>query len=484
MKKIKLSLIILSLVLLNACEDSIDITPKSVMTSVSMLETEENAESAMYGSYVRLRSTLATYYVYYGDYRTGFWGDGIMNATWLFDVFKNTLDDEDNGTNWINFYRTINDCNLILKHVPNIEFSSEDTRNSILANAYFLRAFCYYYIARIWGDAPIVLEGFESDESKEMYPEREALAKVLSQVAEDVDAAISLFPDDDAGSRKIGSIGAAYMLKTDLYLWLAKTQDGGDSDLNTAKESVQQVLSNSNYMLLDDYETVFTDDGNSEIIFAINQEINEYTGGFASDWLVAIQYVNDQSLVENPIKVGAVQQWTTLTDEFEEFIYENPEDTRSTTTLETFTEDGNRHFKWINKFVGEWTNETRYFTSDPKLYRFAEAILFMAEIENALGNTDAALTQLNRITKRAYGTDNYYSGSYSKEELDEIILNERLKEFTAEGKAWWDLIRFNRVFERVSSLVGRENEENILLWPLNVNTLNTNPNITQTPGYN
>ena len=67
---------------------------------------------------------------------------------------------------------------------------------------------------------------------------------------------------------------------------------------------------------------------------------------------------------------------------------------------------------------------------------------------------------------------------------DEIILNERLKEFATEGKAWFDLIRFGKVFERVETLKGRENEQNILLWPVNDASINTNKNITQTPGYN
>jgi hypothetical protein len=109
--------------------------------------------------------------------------------------------------------------------------------------------------------------------------------------------------------------------------------------------------------------------------------------------------------------------------------------------------------------------------------------MFKAEIENALGNQPAAMAQLNKVTERAYGTSDYYSGSFSQQELDEIILNERLKEFAAEGKSWWDLIRFGEVFERVATLNGRENEQNILYWPVDVASINRNPAIKQTPGY-
>lgn len=87
------------------------------------------------------------------------------------------------------------------------------------------------------------------------------------------------------------------------------------------------------------------------------------------------------------------------------------------------------------------------------------------------------------VAERAYGQEDYYSGSFTGEELNNIILDERLKELQLEGKAWFDLIRFDQVFDRVWSLEGKENEQNILLWPVNSSTLNRNPNLEQTQGY-
>jgi hypothetical protein len=67
--------------------------------------------------------------------------------------------------------------------------------------------------------------------------------------------------------------------------------------------------------------------------------------------------------------------------------------------------------------------------------------------------------------------------------MEAILLDERLKEHATEGKAWFDLIRMGQVFDRVESLKGRENELNILLWPVDNASINTNPAIKQTPGY-
>lgn len=477
-----IAVVVLSILLLS-CEGRLNVEPESIVSKNTMWESSEDATGAMYGMFAQLRAALDDEYIYWGDYRSGLFGDALGSEAANQDMFGNTLDAEDRGTDWQGLYTTINDCNLILKYVPDITFSDEGSKNAILANAHFARALCYFYIARIWGDAPIVLSGFESDTQEDLYPSRSPVSDVLDQVAADISRAIELFPDDNAVSRKTGSKAAANMLKADYYLWMAQTRGGGEAALQQAKTAVDEVLGNPNYELLSSYEEVFRNDDNREIIYAINFEVNEFQGGFPAAWLVAVQYVNDKSLVENPIKVGSHQQWVCFTPEFESFLKETPADSRAGVSIDSYHEEGNQLFRWINKYLGEWSSDTRFWTSDIKVYRLAEAVLFKAEIENALGNQAAAFTELNKIARRAYGQDNYYSGSYSKEELDAIILNERLKEFSAEGKSWWDLIRFGVVFDRVESLQGRQGEENILLWPVNSNSLNANPNIEQTPGY-
>ena len=93
------------------------------------------------------------------------------------------------------------------------------------------------------------------------------------------------------------------------------------------------------------------------------------------------------------------------------------------------------------------------------------------------------MAALNRIASRAYGVDDFYPTSLTGDALNEAIVDERMKEFAAEGKLWWDFIRLGVVFEKSPYLVGRENELNVLLWPVSQTSINQNPNITQTPGY-
>lgn len=181
--------------------------------------------------------------------------------------------------------------------------------------------------------------------------------------------------------------------------------------------------------------------------------------------------------------MGSHAHWVTITPEHKDFLWSVENDSRTSVNISDFTSPEGKYYSWINKYLGTWKEGTRIFDSDIRVYRYAEALLFKAEIEIARNNFSGALIYINQIAKRAYGIDNFYSGNYTKSEIETILLDERLKEHATEGKAWFDLIRMGQVFNRVKTLKGRENELNILLWPVNNASINTNPAITQTPGY-
>ena len=185
----------------------------------------------------------------------------------------------------------------------------------------------------------------------------------------------------------------------------------------------------------------------------------------------------------NPVPVGASTQWTTITDAHHAFLHEDPSDTRANVNDIIYDAPTGETYKWVNKYLGTWANGTRYYDSDYRLYRYADAVMLKAEIQNELGSQANAIAAVNKIAKRAYGKDNYYDGNYSKAEVDEIIINERMKEFATEGKTWFDLVRMGKAFEKVPTLAGKQNQKNILLWPVANASINYNPNIKQTEGY-
>jgi hypothetical protein len=478
--------IILSLLIVafsfSSCHGDLDISQKSEVSAQSMWQDEGDATSAMYGLYNRFRSTFATNYIAWGEYRTGLWKDGLAGQTARDQVYQNRLAPDHGQANWGDLYTTINAANLILKHTPGISFTDENTKNKVLANAYFVRAFCYYWIGRIWGDAPVLLEGFESDKQEGLFPTRDPADLVFKQVGEDIDAALQIMPAS-VNNRNMASAGALNILKADYNLWMYKVRNAGDAALNNAATAVNAVLNNSNYSLENSFASVFENEEGPEIIFAWSYIQDEYTGGYPGDYLVPSQYISVE-YIDNPVKVGSHQQWCFYTEEYKTLLSENENDQRTIVSFEIFYDDRkDGTFQWINKFAGSWVNGTRIFDSDVIVYRYADAILFDAEIKNAKGDPAGAVEALNKIAKRAYDTDNQYASSLSKESIDDAILTERLKEFSAEGKLWWDYIRFNVAFKRNPYLAGRENELNVLLWPISATSINRNPNITQTPGY-
>lgn len=466
----------------SSCHGDLNVIQKSEVSANSMWQTESDATSAMYGLHNKFRSTFSTGYMYWGEYRTGLWGDGMTTQTARDQVYQNQLGPDHSYANWGDIYTTINIANLILKYTPGITFNNEDTKNTVLANAYYVRAFCYYWIGRIWGDAPLLLDGFESDKQDGLFPVREAADKVFQQVGDDIESALTLMPAT-VKDRNLASPGAINMLKTDYNLWMYKVRNGGQPALESASTAVSAVLNNSNYALEPKYANIFKNELGSEIIFAWSYIQDEYTGGYPEDYLVPSQYVSSAA-IENPVKVGSHQQWCFYTDEYKTLLSENANDQRTIVSFETYYDEPKKAtFQWINKFAGQWSNGTRIFDADIIVYRYADALLFDAEIRNAKNDIPGAVASLNKIAGRAYGVQDYYPKTMTSVQLNEAILNERLKEFAAEGKLWWDYIRMGVAFQKAPYLIGRESEVNILLWPVSATSINKNPNIIQTPGY-
>lgn len=474
--------IIFAGILFSSCHGDLDIIQTSAVAANSMWQTEDDATSAMYGLFNSFRSTFSVGYIYWGEYRTGLWGEGLTGQTSRTQVYQNQIPTDHTYANWADLYTTINAANLIIRYTPSIDFTNDSDKNEVLANAYYVRAFCYYWIARIWGDAPILLEGFESDQQEGLYPTRDLVADVYAQVESDITQALTLMPSS-VTDRNMASPGSINMLKADYNLWMYKVQNGGETYLNNASEAIEQVLNNSNYALESNFANIFENELGNEIIFAWSYIQDEFTGGYPEDYLVPSQYVSAEA-IENPIKVGSHQQWCFYTEDYKTLLAENPNDQRTIVSFETyFDEPKSSTFQWINKFAGTWSNSTRIFDSDVIVYRYADAILFDAEIKMAKNDLTGAIASLNQIAERAYGEMNFYPNTLSATELNQVILRERQKEFAAEGKLWWDYIRLGVVFEEAPYLVGRENELNVLLWPISQTSINLNPNIVQTPGY-
>lgn len=487
MKKIIAITGLLIILVFSACEDQLDRDPLSLITSQNMWSSESEARAGITGMYSEFRSTFNTeVFLIWFEFRSGFWKVGASGAGQWDDLFLNTPNATSTpSTNWRDIYNVIAAANLALKYIPDLDFSIDDDKNNLLADAYFIRAFCYFALGRIWGDVPLIITPIESLDDENLYSSRADVDLVFAQIKADIDQALTLMADNSARNRIMASRAGLNMLKADVYLWTARRMGGGNADLTTAKTAAEAVIADPNYELLASYEDVFRVEQNREIIFSIFFDALE---GPQNQYGQRFTYQANQvpaAVRDNPVPIGTSAQWHTFTDLYvNDFLNKTVGDTRKDVVNQDFTYSG-KLYRWVNKYMGEFVSGTRIAITDTRIYRFAEAILFRAEAMNGLGETPGAILELNKIAKRAYGVDDFYPNTLTSQEVDSLILHERIIEFGAEGKSWFDIIRFGKAFELIPTLVGRENDYqgNILLMPVNPSTITNNPKVVQTPGY-
>ena len=216
MKKISV-IFLFAIGLLNvSCDSWLDLKPQSSLTANSMWQSEADAKAALNGAFARFRTAYQNNLIIWGDMRTGFYGNNFANGYVNYGMmWDNQVTPTTNGTNWGALYNNINDLNLILKYVPHIPNMSKSAYDNVIGSAYFLRAFNYFYIAKVWGAAPVVTVPTESDTQEGLYPKRDPVDVVLARVESDLIAAEPLLESSPGSAPFYASLNALYMLETD-----------------------------------------------------------------------------------------------------------------------------------------------------------------------------------------------------------------------------------------------------------------------------
>ena len=226
------------------CE--LDIVNSDQLNTTNMWVDESDVTGATTGIYFELRNAFRQNYTnqfFWGELRVGpaMWDRGtnrsLMDSDML-EVLHSLLNGGTSSVSWTNLYTCINQCNSVIKYAPSVEMSDE-TRSYCLGNAYFVRAYVYYWIARVWGDAPVILTPTEST-GREIYPSRSPRAEVYAQVAQDIESALTHITSNAKGCY-YATVDNINMLKADFALWMYAAQKGGDSYLTMAGEALDAV---------------------------------------------------------------------------------------------------------------------------------------------------------------------------------------------------------------------------------------------------
>ncbi|MBY5956496.1 RagB/SusD family nutrient uptake outer membrane protein [Membranicola marinus] len=475
-----------------SCSDLLDVDPTSVITTDSFWASEGDAEGALAGMYVDLRDVARFNLFILGEARADVVTLGTVGDGGYAKYYNNTVNPADAGPSWSSFYTLINSANLIIKYVPDINFASEDRKSDILAQAYAMRAYTYFVMTRTWGALPLRTEPTEGFGAETTQKPRSPMSEVFELIKNDIEQALQLFPDEDYGPyRAFWSKPAVQALKGNVYLWTGKQEGGGDSDIQTALAALNEIK-NSDVQLLNNYEDVFdySNKGNDEILMAVRLAEFETGGSYFQNMYIINSAIPSNITPETRQKIGPVGPGNNIMvpTSYLKSLYEENDVRKEETFYEIYTknEDGNPTVYYTTIVVKEdglITGGDRQFIDDIILYRYADVLLMIAEAKNALGQDPAA--EINQVRMRAFGDD--FSGNEfvagSKEENNEFILEERLRELAFEGKRWWDLLRFGKAIELVPALQDKENPEHLLLWPISNSVLSLEPTVEQNPGY-
>jgi hypothetical protein len=132
----------------------------------------------------------------------------------------------------------------------------------------------------------------------------------------------------------------------------------------------------------------------------------------------------------------------------------------------------------VVKFTYDPNRVERYHGNDFTIFRLSGVLLDRAEALWRLGREGEARDVLNRLRQRVYNPPQPITGPITAA----VILKERLTELTSEGKRRTDQIRLG-TFLAPKQFKASPSEGYRVLMPIPLNQLQSNPALTQNPGY-
>lgn len=474
----------------------LDFPYDNAISSSNMWQDETDVTTSVAGIYYRLRSCFVqdeANVFYWGEARVGsyMWGPGSdANATDAVKraVLNSTMTGATSSCSWSALYTAIDQSNQVIKYAPKVTMSA-GKREYSLAQAYFARAYCYFWAVRLWGDVPLILVPIESSTQPETYPVRTPKADVYAAIEEDI-AAATQYVSYMGNDCYFATAAALYALKAEFALWMYSTQSGGDSYLDMAEEALSHFTISAS-PLLDSYKDIFsrTNKKNKEIIFALNNNQNEQLLGGYYFYYYHPSTVVEKQYQNNPVPLYKTQWWSYSAD-FVNVLKASKSgngDKRVDTNLGigNYGKGDGRVLSWPNKFLGEMSGSANVVLDcDLLYYRYAQVIMMDAELKYYRKNYSGALKSLNYVAQRAYGKTSFYTDTGAAAVRD-ALATEYILEFPCEGVVWWALIRLDKIWDYNPDLAARRaSNPNILLWPITNSAINRNNKLKQTEGWN
>ncbi|MEM6522647.1 MAG: RagB/SusD family nutrient uptake outer membrane protein [Bacteroidota bacterium] len=477
-------LIVLSTLVLS-CDDILDENPDSSIGADQFWQTVGDAEIGVAAIYDGMQTTYSSKYFLWGEMRSdNFQLSGSANAEAVQLVENSLSDQNDEVSNWDDFYNMIHRANTAIEQIPNITGEV----GPLLGEAHAIRAYAYFDAVRVWGSVPLYTEPVTGLDDDIFRPKTAGTTIMNDVVIPDMIRAEELIVTRISRSRF--SLSSVYCLQAEVYMHVG--------EYALAKEALDKLESLGEFELVDDapsFHELFRnepeEDGEQgpELILSIVYNFDQDGGAsgiYGLFWAGVPSYFISQSLEEkwqSTFPTDSVSWFTKYPD----FVPTTVDEGDGSIIygdyhryVQLFEEDkeigGRRYGKYNLTNYAPNTDDT-----DIVLYRYAGMLLLKAEAEVQLGNFEEAVTLVNRIRNARELPGITLADFQTKDELLDVILDERQFELIGEGKRWWDLIRNNKAVEVMAPINGQT--ASTLLFPIYFDHLVDNPNLSQTPGY-
>jgi hypothetical protein len=489
MKTNKIITILLSVLVLTSCDDFLDLTPISEETSADAYNTASQIEAALIGAYESFQSS--EYYVWdnilFQDVRSdNNYAGGDNPEIFAIDFLNITPTHSRLFTHWSNIYNAISKANTVLERVDGISdpLLTEQRKNQIKGEAYFLRSYHYFTLVKLWGAVPLITSTIKSTTAESVNIPRASVTDIYKQITSDLELAATFLPDtynSPAITKARATSGAAYALAAKAYA------QQPTPDYEKVLSNIQKLeTSAANYRLIN-YNQLFDGNNynNAESIIEV-----QYLGGNEGNY-------GPQLLLPPSISGDTWRKFVTPSQDLIKAFDEQGDVVRKNASI-LF-----EAVQWVDEYWGnaagstipfsyKWKEAGGFASSNRQyLLRYGDIVLLKAEALNELNQLEPAATEVNRIRTRVSLPNLTAGQKSSKEVLRQNILKERRLELFQEGHRWDDLVRFNQLVSTINSLIeidlrnGNKVNYNMteakILLPIPQQELDRNPALTQNP---
>ncbi|QKJ30750.1 RagB/SusD family nutrient uptake outer membrane protein [Mucilaginibacter mali] len=397
---------------------------------------------------------------------------------------------------WQVAYEGINRANYLTQYKntnlagQTISFAGKD---ALYGEVYFLRAYYYFQLVRMFGDVPLFADkrlGVSDSRSLKRSP----VADVYKQIEADLTAAISVLPTVQVQKGRITKYAAQALLGK-VYLY--------ENKFDAAVPVFEGIITSGAFSLVTDYASMFLLAGENgpESVFEI-----QYTNGSPYyNWGGATRGQGNYAVQQNGVRGlnGSAAMpysagWSTnLPSQNLAAAYSAGDQRKAITTFDIEAYKNNNPALTVTYQVAPYKNTGFYngkylprkgetsgqielnYDNNFRVIRYAEVLLMAAEANNraTAPNDVKAQGYLNQVRQRAFG-DNLHNVTSTGATLKQAIWDERRLELGMEGDRFFDLVRTGQAATKLTGFKTGKHE----LFPIPQTEVDIS-GLTQNPGY-